>query len=55
MLKVCERFPQIGGIGEYLKLPVGERALYQQYMLDAIEMESKMPVLKFDTRGGGRR
>lgn len=27
MLKVCERFPQIGGIQEYLALPAG-RGLY---------------------------
>ena len=55
MLKVCERFPQIGGIQEYLALPAGERALYQQYTLDALETEAKAPVLKLDVRGGGRR
>ena len=56
MLKVCERFPQIGGIQEYLALPAGERALYQQYTLDAIGEEArKAPVLKLDVRGGGRR
>ena len=52
MLKVCERFPQIGGIQEYLALPAGERALYP---LDALETEAKAPVLKLDVRGGGRR
>lgn len=55
MLKVCERFPQIGGIQEYLALPAGERALYQQYTLDALETEAKAPVLKLDVRGSGRR
>lgn len=55
MLKVCERFPQIGGIKEYLALPPGEKFLYQQYTLDAIEIEAKTPVLKIDTKGGGRR
>ena len=46
MLKVCERFPQIGGIQEYLALPAGERALYQQYTLAAIEAEARQPVLR---------
>lgn len=55
MLKVCERFPQIGGIRDYMALPVGERTLYQQYTLDAIKTETRTPVLKIDTRGGGRR
>lgn len=55
MMKVCERFPQIGRIVDYLALPPGERALYQQYTLDAIETEAKTPVLKIDARGGGRR
>lgn len=53
MLKVCERFPQIGGINEYLALPPGERALYQQYTLDAIETEARTPVIKITTKGGG--
>jgi len=52
MLKVCERFPQIGGIRDYLALPPGERALYRQYTLDALAAEAKIPVLKFDTKGG---
>jgi len=46
MLKVCERFPQIGGIADYMALPPGEKALYEQYTLDAIHAESKVPVLK---------
>lgn len=55
MLKVCERFPQIGGIKECMALPKGELALYEQYTLDAIEAESKTPVLRFGARGGGYR
>lgn len=47
MLKVCERFPQIGSIRNYLGLPIGERFLYQAYTLDALETEAKTPVLKF--------
>ncbi len=54
MLKVCERFPQIGGIRDYLSLSPGERALYQQYTLDALEAEAKIHVLKFNMKGGGR-
>jgi len=46
MLKVCERFPQIGTVTNYLALPPGERALYDQYALDALETEAKTPVLK---------
>lgn len=56
MMRVCEKFPQIGGIREYLALPPGERALYQQYTLDALETEAKTPVLKIvSAKGGGRR
>lgn len=56
MLNVCERFPQIGGIREYLELPPGEKALYQQYTLDALETEAKTPVLKIGSgKGGGHR
>lgn len=46
MLKVCERFPKIGTITDYMALPPGERALYDQYTLDALEIEAKIPVLK---------
>jgi len=46
MMKVCERFPQIGGIADYMALLPGEKALYEQYTLDAIQTESKAPVLK---------
>ncbi len=49
-MKALERFPQIGGIAEYLALPPGELALYRQYTLDALEQEAKQPVLKIDTR-----
>lgn len=55
MLRVIERFPQIGGIAEYMALPLGERSLYEQYTLDAIQAEAQAPVLKIDARGGGRR
>ena len=55
MMKILERFPQIGGIRDYMGLPLGEQFLYQQYTLDAIETETRTPVLKIDTRGGGRR
>lgn len=55
MMKVLERFPQIGGISGYMALPDGELALYQQYTLDAISEEARTPVLKIDTKGCGRR
>lgn len=51
MLRVIERFPQIGGITEYMALPLGEKALYDQYTLDALQAEAKAPVLKLDARG----
>lgn len=54
MLRVLERFPQIGGITEYMALPMGEKALYEQYTLDAIRTEAQIPVLKIDAKGGGR-
>lgn len=53
MMRVCERFPQIGGIRDYLALSPGERALYRQYTLDALEIEAKIPVLKINAKGGG--
>lgn len=46
MLKVCERFPQLGGIREYLNLPPGEQALYEQYTMAVIAEEAKQPVLR---------
>ena len=46
MLKVCERFPKIGTITDYMALPPGERALYDQYTLDALEAEARTPELK---------
>jgi hypothetical protein len=55
MMKVCERFPQLGRIVDYMALPQGERAIYEQYTLDAIEAEARTPVLRFDVRGGGQR
>lgn len=45
-MKVCERFPQIGGIRDYLVLPPGEKALYEQYTLAATLEEAKRPVLR---------
>ena len=55
MFRVLERFPQIGGIAAYMALPLGEKALYEQYTLDAIRAEAQTPVLKIDARGGGKR
>ncbi len=54
MLRAMERFPQIGGIAEYMALPLGEKALYEQYTLDAIETEKKNPVFQFVVKGGGK-
>jgi hypothetical protein len=47
MLEVCERFPKIGTIADYQALPPGERALYNQYTLLKIEIETKSTALKF--------
>lgn len=47
MLKVCEIFPQIGSINNYMNLPLGERALYDQYAIDLLEKEANTPVFKF--------
>ena len=55
MRRVIERFPQIGGITEYMALPLGERALYEQYTMDAIREEAQTPVLRIDAKGGVRR
>jgi len=41
MLQVLERFPQIGLIDDYMDLPSGERALYEQHVLLMQEEESK--------------
>lgn len=49
-MKALERFPQIGGIAEYLALPPGEVALYRQYTLDAMETDAKQPVLRFEPK-----
>ncbi|MCM1233395.1 MAG: hypothetical protein NC489_25035 [Ruminococcus flavefaciens] len=46
MMKILERFPQIGGIRDYMGLPLGEQFLYQQYTLAAIEAEARQPVLR---------
>lgn len=46
MLKVCERFPQIGTIRDYLTLSPGERALYEQYTMAALADEAKQPTLR---------
>ena len=55
MLKVCERFPQLGGIREFMELPRAEQALYEQYAIYAIEEESKMPTFKISAGGGKHR
>ena len=55
MLKVCERFPQIGTITDYMALPPGERALYDWYTLEAIRAEAGAPVLRIEMPKGGRR
>ncbi len=46
MLKVCERFPQLGGIRDFLALPPGEKALYEQYTLAVLAEEAKTPFLR---------
>ena len=46
MMNVLERFPQIGGINDYIELPPGEKVLYNQYTWYAIEKDEKTPVLK---------
>ncbi len=46
MLKVCERFPQIGGIRDFLALPPGEKALYEQYTLAVLADEAKKHLLR---------
>lgn len=46
MMKICERFPQIGGIRDFMALPLWERSLYEQYTMTAIEEEAKRPTLK---------
>lgn len=46
MMKVLERFPQIGGIQDYTELPKGERFIYEQYTMDALQAEARQPVLK---------
>lgn len=54
MLKVCERFPQIGTVADYMALSPGERALYEQYTLDALQTEARRPVLKIEMPKRGR-
>lgn len=49
MLEVCERFNM--RIDEYLSLPIGDRALYNQYTIIKIEAESKVITMKF-AKGG---
>lgn len=41
MLEVCERFKM--RISEYQALPLGEKALYNQYALIKLEFEAKAP------------
>ena len=50
MMKTLALCPQLGGIADYMALPQGERAIYQEYTLDAIEQEAKQPVLRFDAK-----
>jgi hypothetical protein len=45
MLEVCERFRMT--ISEYQTLPVGERALYNQYVVLKHEEAMKAPVCPF--------
>ena len=46
MMKVCEKFPQIGTLDDYIALPPGEKAIYNQYVIYEMEQEAKTPVLK---------
>ncbi len=46
MMKVCEKFPQIGTIRDYMALPLGERVIYDQFTIDAIQAEAKTPIIK---------
>lgn len=39
-------FPQLGGIREFLGLPPGERALYEQFTLAELEDEARRPALR---------
>ena len=58
MLEVLERFPTIGAIDprltpiqNYLALPPGEKALYNQYALIKLEAEMRRPpVFTFGAR-----
>lgn len=52
---VCERFPQIGGIQEYMALPPGERALYNQYTIYAVQQEAKRQKTQIIRLAGGRK
>lgn len=53
MLEVCERFPAIGTIQNYLALPPGERVLYNQYVLLKITQEAQTPTIKINSQKGG--
>ena len=54
-MMVCERFPQIGGIQEYMALPPGERAIYNQYTLYAAQMEAKQRRTQVIRIGGTKK
>ena len=41
MMLVCERFPQIGTIRNYMALPPGDKALYNQYTIYALRQEAQ--------------
>ena len=43
MLEVCRRFPAIGTIPKYKALSLGERILYNQYVVWMLEIEAKQP------------
>lgn len=43
MLEVMDRFPAIGTIHDYQALPIGERALYNQYVLLKLEEAAGTP------------
>lgn len=53
MLEVCERFPAIGTIQNYLALPPGDRMLYDQFVLLKLKQEAQAPAIKINTQKGG--
>lgn len=55
MMLVLERFPQIGTIRDYMELPPGERAIYNQYTLFALQREAKQRASQVIRFGGKKR